>query len=194
MKNSTITSSAHTHSNSVNGLDVGRLRASISEIAADPKKGATQWRVSTRWKGGTRSDTHVTSYRIGGAEVRKDFTLQVDEPLEIGGTNLHANPQEYLLAALNACMTVGYVAACALEGIVIEDLRIESEGDIDLRGFLGIDAAVKPGYDEIRYTVHLKAKATPAQLERVHDVVCRTSPNRFTVAQPIRLETRLVLG
>jgi hypothetical protein len=42
--------------------------------------------------------------------------------------------------------------------------------------------------------VHLKAKATPAQLERVHDVVCRTSPNRFTIAQPIRLETRLVLG
>jgi uncharacterized OsmC-like protein len=194
MKNPTIASPARNNTNLVNGLDVDRLRASITDIAADPKKGATQWRVSTRWMGGTRSDTHVTSYRIGGQEVRKDFTLQADEPLEIGGTNLHANPQEYLLAALNACMTVGYVAACALEGIVIEGLRIESEGDIDLRGFLGIDASVKPGYDEIRYTVHLKAKATPAQLERVHDVVCRTSPNRFTIAHPIRLETRLVLG
>lgn len=194
MKNQTMTSPTPITSNLVNGIDVERLRSAIAGIRADPKQGATHWHVSTRWMGGARSDTRVESYRIGGQEVRKDFTLEVDEPLELCGTNRHANPQEYLLAALNACMTVGYVAACALEGIVIEDLRIESEGDIDLRGFLGIDASVRPGYDEICYTVHLKAKASPAQLEKVHDVVCRTSPNRFNIAQPIRLETRLVLG
>ncbi len=51
-----------------------------------------------------------------------------------------------------------------------------------------------PGYDSLRYTVYLKAKATPAQLEKVHDFVCRTSPNRFNVSHPIRLETRLVVA
>lgn len=178
----------------LNGIDVDFLRATIDAVAVDPALARTRWHVTTHWSGGTRSDTRVESYEIGGREVQKDFTIRIDEPLELGGTNRHANPQEVLLAALNACMTVGYVAACSLEGIEIEDLRIETSGDIDLRGFLGLDPAVKPGYDALRYTVYLTAKATPAQLEKVHDFVCRTSPNRFNLSQPIRLETRLVVG
>jgi len=194
MKNQTTASPVRTTSNLVNGLDVDLIRSAINGITTDPAQAATNWRVSTRWMGGARSDTRVTSFGIGGQNVSKDFTLEVDEPLELAGTNRYANPQEYLLTALNACMVVGYVAGCALEGIEVEDLRIEAEGDIDLRSFLGLDASIKPGYDEIRYTVYLKAQATPAQLEKVHDVVCRTSPNRFTIAQPVSLETRLVLG
>jgi len=180
--------------NLLNGIDVDFLRATIGAVAADPALGQTRWSVTTHWSGGTRSETRVESYGIGGREIAKDFTIRADEPLELGGTNRHANPQEYLLAALNACMTVGYVAACSLEGIEIEDLRIETSGAIDLRGFLGLDPSVKAGYDGVSYTVYLAAKATPAQLEKVHDFVCRTSPNRFNLAQPIRLETRLVVG
>jgi uncharacterized OsmC-like protein len=126
--------------------------------------------------------------------VEKDFTIRVDEPRELCGTNQHANPQEVLLAALNACMTVGYIAACSMEGIVVKELRIETSGEIDLRGFLGLDEGVKPGYDQLTYTVYLKADATPAQLERVHDTVCRTSPNRFNLSQPVQLRSRLVTG
>ena len=194
MKNQTIASPTRPDSQLVNGLDVALLRAAAGEISQDSRKAATNWRVSTHWMGGTRSDTRVTSFSIGGQVVPKDFTLAVDEPLELCGTNQYANPQEYLLAALNACLIVGYVAGCSLEGIEVEDLRIETDGDIDLRGFLGLDPSIAPGYEQIRYTVHLKAQATPAQLEKVHDFVCRTSPNRFNLAQPVRLETRLVLG
>jgi len=178
----------------LNGLDADFLRATIGAVAAEPALAKTRWRVTTHWTGGTRSDTLVESYEIGGREIAKDFTIRIDEPLELGGTNRHANPQEVLLASLNACMTVGYVAACTLEGIELEALRIETSGDIDLRGFLGLDPSVKPGYDALRYTVYLTAKASPAQLEKVHDFVCRTSPNRFNLAQPIRLETRLVVA
>ncbi|MFO7714374.1 OsmC family protein [Desulfosarcina sp.] len=97
----------------------------------------------------------ASQYRIGGQSVKKDITIATDEPLELGGTNTHANPQETLMAALNACMTVGYAVGCAMEGIELEELRIETQGDIDLRGFLGLDPNVKPGYDEIHYTAHI---------------------------------------
>jgi uncharacterized OsmC-like protein len=194
MKNQTITTPAPANTNSLNCIDVAYLRSTIAAVAADPQKGATRWRVSTQWRGGMRSDTRVSSYEIGGKEVKKDFTLRIDEPLELAGTNQFANPQEYLLAALNACMTVGYAAACSLEGIEIDELRIETAGEIDLRGFLGLDATVDPGYDGIEYTVYIKAQATAAQLEKVHDFVCRTSPNRFNLSQPIHLETRLVVS
>lgn len=180
--------------NLVNGIDVDALRATAAAVQADPSLGLTRWNVTTRWMGGTRSDTQVTGYEIGGKRVNREFTIRSDEPLELLGTNQFPNPQELLLASLNACMAVGYVAACAMEGITVRKLSIETSGDIDLRGFLGIDPSVKSGYDELTYVVHIDSDATPAQIERVHDIVCRTSPNRFNLAQPVRLQSRIVAG
>jgi uncharacterized OsmC-like protein len=107
----------------------------------------------------------VKAYTIGGRRVAKDFTIRVDEPYELCGTNQFANPQEYLLAALNACMIVGYAAVCASRGINLEELRIETAGEIDLRGFLGVDPTVKPGYERLRYTVHIKGDASAEEFE-----------------------------
>jgi uncharacterized OsmC-like protein len=178
----------------VNGIDVDALRRTLAAVKGDPAQGKTRWSVATRWVSGTRSDSRVTAREIGGKRIEKDFTIPVDEPRELCGTDQFADPQELLLASLNACLTAGYAAACALAGIAIEALTIETSGAIDLRGFLGLDAEVKPGFDEVVVTVRLKASASPVQLESVHDFVCRTSPNRFNVTQPVRLRSRLVTG
>jgi uncharacterized OsmC-like protein len=130
---------------------------------------------------------------LAGEEIAKDFTIKVDEPLKLCGTNQYANPQEHLLAALNACMVVGYSACCALEGIQLSELRVETEGEIDLRGFLGIDSTVKPGYDEIRYTVYVKENATPEQFDKIHSTVMATSPNYFNLGNAVALKARLVV-
>lgn len=175
----------------INGIDVDALRSTIEEVAKDHAKGQTRWGVTTTWKGGTRTDTHVTNCEIGGQRVNKDFTIKTDEPLELCGSNQFANPQEYLMAAFNSCITVGYVAACAMEGIELEDLRIETTGDIDLRGFLGLDENVSPGYDEIQYTVHIKGNGTPEQFQKVHEIVNATSPNRFNIGHAIKLNSQL---
>ncbi len=177
----------------INGIDTEDLKATIDAVAADPSKGMTRWNVATHWQGGTRSDTRVSSYEIGGQWVDKDYSIRIDEPLELGGTDKFANPQEYLLSAFNACMMVGYVALCALEGIELESLRIETDGEIDLRGFLGIDAAVAPGYEEISYSVHIKGNGTLEQFQKIHEMVCATAPNRHNISKPIKLNTRLVV-
>jgi uncharacterized OsmC-like protein len=177
--------------NIINGIDTDGVRGLIGHVAADDENALTHWQVTSHWKGGTRSDTRVTGYGFGKEHIRKDFTVQIDEPTELGGTNQFANPQEYLLAAMNACMMVGYVVGCAMEGIELEDLRIETEGDIDLRGFLGLDPDVKPGYDQLSYTVHIKGNGTPEQFQKVHDTVCATSPNRFNIANAIKLNGNL---
>jgi uncharacterized OsmC-like protein len=177
----------------LNGINTDALRGAIETVTHDPAHGKTRWQVASHWRGGTRSDTQVTQCTIGGQRIARDFTLRVDEPLELCGTNQFANPQEHLLAALNACMIVGYAALCAMEGIELEELRIETEGDIDLRGFLGIDPTVRPGYDQLRYTVHIKGGGTPEQFEKVHRTVMATSPNYFNLATAIPLKSRLVV-
>ncbi len=183
-----------TEATMVNGIDTEALRGAIDAIRQDPAKGATHWEVTSHWRGGARTDARVTNYMIGGERVAKDFTIKTDEPLALCGTNQYANPQEYLLAALNACMIVGYATGCAMEGIELEELRIETEGDIDLRGFLGISPDVKPGYEELRYTVHIKGNGTPEQFEKIHRNVMAKSPNYYTLRNAIPLKSRLQVG
>lgn len=184
---------ASTTTHHLNGIDTSALRGAIAAVAADPAKGMTHWAVTSHWRGGARSDTKVTHFEIGGQRVAKDFEIRIDEPLELCGTNRYANPQEYLLAALNACMIVTYTAYCALEGIKLDELRIETDGDIDLRGLFSLDPAVKAGYDQLRYRVFISGDGTPEQFERIHRTVMSASPNYFNLANAIRMESELVL-
>lgn len=177
----------------INNIDVDALKGVVEQVSAEPAAGMTSWGVTTAWKGGTRSDTQVRAFSVGGQTVDRDFNIKIDEPLELLGTDQYANPQEYLFAALNACMVVGYAAACSVEGIEIESLRIETSGDIDLRGFLGIDPSVSNGYDEIKYTVYIKGNGTPEQFQKIHESVLATSPNRFNMASAINLDSTLVV-
>ena len=178
----------------LNGIDTDLLSTALESVRDDAKNGATSWHVSTSWRGGTRSDTRVTRTRIGDQSLARDFTIPMDEPRELCGTNQFANPQEHLLGALNACMTVGFVATCAAQGIRLDELRIETEGEIDLRGFFALKDGVPPGYESLRYTVHVKGDGTPEQFEQVHQTVIATSPNYYNLARPVPLKGRVVVA
>lgn len=95
------------------------------------------------------------------------------------------------MSAVNACMTVGYVAQASLRGITLKSCRIETEGELDLRGFLGIDETVPSGYRRINYTVTLEGDGSREQYEEIHQAVMATSPNYFNMAQPIQMCGRL---
>jgi uncharacterized OsmC-like protein len=177
----------------VNGINVDDLFALIESVRQDPAKGITHWRVATTWQGRTRSRSKVEGFGIGGAEVSRRFTIDVDEPSELGGSDRFANPQEYLIAALNACITVGYVAQCAVRGITLESLSIETEGEINLGGFLGIDSAVANGYESLRYEVRIKGDGTREQFAQIHEAVMATSPNFYNLSRPVALKPTLVV-
>ncbi|MBN1490631.1 MAG: OsmC family protein, partial [Phycisphaerae bacterium] len=91
--------------------------------------------------------------------------LHADEPPMLAGGDVGANPVEHLLNALAACVTTGIVAHAAVRGIHIEELESELEGDIDLRGFLGLANDVPKGYTNIR--VKFRVKTDPANLPKL---------------------------
>ena len=90
-------------------------------------------------------------------------------------------------------MTVGYVAQCAIRGITLEALQIETEGEIDLRGFLGIDPNVAAGYESLRYTVRIKGNGTEAEFAEIHEAVMATSPNFYNIATAVALKPTLMV-
>jgi uncharacterized OsmC-like protein len=177
----------------VNGINVDELFALIDNVKREPAKGSTTWHVITTWQGQARSRSEIEGYEIGGEKVPRRFSIDIDEPNELGGSNRFANPQEHLIAALNACMTVGYVAQCAVHGITLESLAIETGGDIDLRGFLGIDPAVPRGYEKLSTTVRIKGSGTKEQFAEIHQAVMATSPNFYNMSQPVALNPALVV-
>jgi uncharacterized OsmC-like protein len=177
----------------VNGLDVAALKQVISEVTADPAKGAVRFQVKSAWQGQAKSRATVEAYNIGGQEVKRRFEIDVDEPIELLGQNSAPNPQEMLMTALNACIMVGYVAGAAVRGIRLDKVEIETTGQLDLRGFLGIDPSVPAGYESIQYTVTMKGDGSEAEFRDIHETVTKTSPNYFNITRAVRIDSRLVV-
>jgi len=83
------------------------------------------------------------------------------------------------------------VAGAALNGITLTRLEIETSGQLDLRGFLGLDANVKPGYESLRSVVYIAGNGTAEQFEEIHDNVMKTSSNFFNISRPGRIDATL---
>lgn len=177
----------------LNGINLTALAATMDSIRQDPAMAKTTWTIHSRWMGGTRSDHEVKGCRIGDKDVRRSFTLRTDEPHELCGTNQYANPQEYLMSAMNACMMVGYAAVAALMGVKLTRLEVRTTGDIDLRGFFGMDEKVPAGYPELRQEVHIAGDGTPEQFRQIHETVKATSPNFFNITRAIPTRSELML-
>lgn len=180
--------------NHVNDIDLTALGGVVAAIEADPNQAKVAFRVTSRWQGQTRSETTVEAITLGGERIERDFRIVVDEPEELLGSNTAPNPQELLMTAVNACMMVGYVAGAALKGIALESLEIETKGELDLRGFLGLDAGVPAGYRAIDYDVRIKGNGTAAEFAEIHETVMATSPNYFNMSRPIRMNGNLILS
>jgi len=187
----TATSMNEKTSTRINGIDVDALKGVMADIEKDPSKGKVEFSVKSQWQGQTRSRATVSSYKIGGQKVDRTFKLDIDEPFELLGQNSAPNPQEVLMSALNACVMVGYVAGASARGITLESVEIETHGELDLRGFLGIDETVPPGYETVHYTVRIKGDGTPEQFREIHENVIKTSPNYFNISRPIQIDARL---
>jgi uncharacterized OsmC-like protein len=177
----------------MNGIDVPALRAFVNGVEDNPDRRMVRFKVTTEWRGQTKSVGTVSGYVLGGKEFSRHFEIHADEPCELLGGNTAPNPQELLIAALNACLSIGYSANAAAVGIELQKLQIESEGELDLRGFLGLDSAIKPGYEEVRFTVRIKSSAPRSKLEELHQSVIRTSPNFSNFATAIRMVPNLVI-
>ena len=175
----------------INGIDLQAFDEMVKTVKSNAGCGTTGFRVTTSWKGQTRSESTIESFTCAGEPVKRAFTIVADEPKELLGTDSAPNPQELLLSAVNACMMVGYVAQASIRGVTLDDCRIETEGELDLRGFLGLDEDIPPGYRRISYTVHLEGDGTPEQYQEIHQAVMATSPNYFNMAQPVQMCGRL---
>ena len=178
----------------VNGIDTALVRSTAEAVAGDAALGQAHVCIATEWTGQTHTRSTVRKLTLGGQALERPFVIEVDEPAELGGGNRFANPQEYLLSAVNACILTTFAAYCALQDIHIRHLSMETKGDIDLRKFLGLDPSVPAGFEALDYTIRVSADADTPTLNAIHDAVRQASPNFFNMATAVAMDAKLTVS
>ncbi len=177
----------------LNGFDLTAIGEVVQILTEDPSKAIAEFRVRSSWLDGAAAEHRVESFELGGAGIPRKFSFRSDEPREFLGSDSAPNPQEYLFAALNACMLYSYAVKAAVMGIAVERISVDTRGRLDVRGAMGL-APVPPGCESLACTVRMKANATTEQLEALHQEVLKTSPNVFHLVKAIQLAPTLLIG
>lgn len=179
----------------INDIDVQALQDTTAAVQANSQLGQATFSVNGSWQGGCRLTAQTGTLTAGGerdeSRVAK-YVMSSDEPTALLGSDTAVSPAEYLLQALAGCYTVTLAALAAAQGIELKAFRLELEGDVDLRGFLGIDASVRPGLQQVRVRLHVDAPDTPREkLEELVTLVENRSPIRDTLVSPVDVVTTL---
>ena len=177
----------------VNGVDVSQLFATIDAIKGTPDISKFKFRARNEWINGGHNRTTITDF-YGAREDHpheQPFVLDEDEHQVLLGEDQGPNPVEYLLAGLIGCLTSSLVYHAAARGITIRGIRSRLEGDIDLRGFLGLSPDVKVGYENIRVYFKIDADLSEAQKEELIQMAQKYSPVFNTVANPTPVSVNL---
>lgn len=150
--------------------------ATAGAIAGDTDLARAEFRATGTSSGWVATDLASRQHRY-----------VIDEPASFGGDDSAANPVEVVLGGLIACQVVTYRFWAARLGIRLDDVRIEAVGDLDVRGFLGLDESVRPGFGDVRLEVHLSGPESAERYEQLHAAVDVHCPvlDLFANATPV---------
>jgi uncharacterized OsmC-like protein len=154
--------------------------ATQSDLRANPDHGLAVFAADSRQVEGLRSETKI-----------RQFSVTVDEPPSLGGTDTGPNPVEFVLAALATCQEITYRAYATALGIPLESVSVKLEGSLDLRGFFAVKDDVRAGFSEVRGVVNLKSSASTAELAKLKEVVDAHCPVLDILRAPVPVDLKL---
>jgi uncharacterized OsmC-like protein len=108
----------------------------------------------------------------------------------VGGAGTAACSGDLLLGALSACAQITCQMVAAAMGIATKRIEVTVEGDLDLRGTLGIAKEVPVGFQRIRLRFDIEApQATAEQLRGLQEKTEQYCVVMQTLVQPPDLQT-----
>lgn len=153
----------------MNGVDTPKLFATLNVVKAQPELANFQFRATNRWVKGTHSRSRIETFSGAGGEHRHagEIEFNADHPAVLVGGDAAPTPVEFLLHAIAACITSGMANIAAARGVTLTEVESTVEGDIDLRGILGLSDQVRNGYRDIRVHFRVKGDASPEKLQQI---------------------------
>ena len=153
-----------------NGVDTQQMYGTLDAIKAQPELGRFEFRARNHWIAGAHNRTTIQGFYGAGQEDasrQQPFVVDAGEPAILLGTDTGANPAEYLLHALAACLTTSLVYVAAARKVRLTEVRSTLEGDMDVRGALGLSDEVRNGFSRIRVRFEVAGDASPEKLREL---------------------------
>jgi uncharacterized OsmC-like protein len=176
----------------LNGVNVTRLLETVDAVKGDGDIAKFKFRVRNKWISGGHNRTTITDFH--GAKQdhphEKPFEEDADEADILLGEDTGPNPVEYLLTGLAGCLTSSLIYHAAAKGIEIRGVESRLEGDLDLRGFLGLSKDVPVGYKNIRVYFKIDADVSEEKKEELIQMAQEYSPvfNTVSNATPVTVQ------
>ena len=153
-----------------NGVDTTQLFGTLDAVRADPSIAKFQFRARNRWIAGAHNRSTIRDFYAANQEDTsrtKEFVLDAGEPAILLGTDTGANPAEYLLHALAACLTTSLVYVAAARKVRLTEVESTLEGDMDVQGALGLSDDYRNGFEQIRVSFRVSGDAPEEKLREV---------------------------
>ena len=153
-----------------NGVDTAQMYGTLDALNANPELGVFQFRASNRWLGGAHNRSTIRSFYGAGQEDdsrAEAFSIDAGEPAVLLGVDTGPNPAEALLHALAACLTTTLVYVAAARKVNLTEVESTLEGDMDVRGCLGITDEVRNGFTNIRVRFRISGDAPQEKLQEI---------------------------
>jgi uncharacterized OsmC-like protein len=123
---------------------------------ADPESG----KITLVARGGQADGPIACSVDLGRA------IQEAQAHAGVGGAGTGACSGDMLLGSLAACAQITCQMVAAAMGLEVRGIRVTVEGDLDLRGTLGVDREAAVGFTDIRLAFDIDAPgATEEQLD-----------------------------
>ena len=162
-------------------MDLRSLQKPLKEqYRSDPSAS----RITLRAKGGQTEVPVACSVDLGRT------IYQAEAHKGVGGAGAGACSGDLLLGALAACAQITCQMVAAAMGVPTEKIEVTVEGDLDLRGTLGISKDVPVGFESIQLHFDVVApNATPEQISALKEKTEQYCVVMQTLTQPPRLQS-----
>ena len=178
-----------------NGVNTEQLYGTLDAIKDDPSLGLFQFRAHNHWIDGSHNHSKIRSFYGAGQEDStrvREFAVDAGQPAILLGTDTGPHPAEHLLHALAACLTTTLVYVAATRKVKLTEVEATVEGDMDVRGCLGLTDEVRNGFSRVRVNFTIKGDATPERLQEVVECAKRRSAVFDTVSNGVPVEVGVV--
>jgi uncharacterized OsmC-like protein len=165
----TMTPTAPREKAPLNGVNTPVLMATINAVKQQPELAKFQFRARNRWMTGTYSESRIESFYGAGSEHKHvtEFKYSGDHPAVLVGEDRGPTPVEFLLHGLASCIMAGIGNIAAARGVTLTSVEAQVEGDIDLRGILGLSDSVRNGYQQVRINFTIAGDAPESKLREI---------------------------
>jgi uncharacterized OsmC-like protein len=150
-----------------NGVNVEALLGARTALSEAPEAAAFTWRATCEWQNGTHSQSSIEKFfGLGGEQShRVSRTFDADHPEIFASEDNGVTPVEFVLVALASCLTAGVAAVAQNREIQLRSVSATLEGNMDVRGILGMDSDVRNGFSDIKVHYTIDADATPDEIK-----------------------------